>query len=309
MPDVRIGIVTWNVAGEIGRCLDALPAALGDLDAEVVVVDNASHDDSADTAEARGARVIRNHRNVGYARAVNLALADTSARALVALNPDTVPAPGALAALVRVLDERPDVALVVPRLVQPDGTVEHSVHPFPTLGVAAVANLVPRTLTPRILRERVWPTTAVRPGRGVDVPWATGAVHCIRSAAVAGSPVYRERWFMFVEDLDLCWRLRTAGWRIHLEPTATVIHRGNASGRQAFGGQRTARWLNESYDWYGLIHGPARTRVFAFLNLLGTLRRLAVETLAGRPVLGRRQELAVHLRTIVSGPPQPAPPL
>ena len=105
MADVRVGIVSWNTAEWLDRCLSALPAALGELEAEVVVVDNASSDGSADRAAAFGwADVRRSDDNVGYSRAMNVALADTDAPTLLALNPDTEPPPRSLERLVALLD-------------------------------------------------------------------------------------------------------------------------------------------------------------------------------------------------------------
>src|SRR4051812_7187225 len=137
MVDVRVGIVSWNTAEWLERCLQALPAALGALDAEVVVVDNASSDDSADRAAAfDGVVVDRAGENLGYARGMNRALAGSDARALLALNPDTEPPPGSIERLVRVLDEEPRAGIAAPRLVTPDGHRQHSVYRFPSLGLA-----------------------------------------------------------------------------------------------------------------------------------------------------------------------------
>src|SRR5690349_19802703 len=133
MTDVRVGIVTWNTAECLGACLDALPAALAGLDAEIVVVDNASSDDSAAIAERHpGVRVVRNPDNRGYARAMNQALHGPGAEFLIALNPDTRCPPGSLAALVQFLRDHADVGLVAPRLLNDDGSLQHSVHRFPS---------------------------------------------------------------------------------------------------------------------------------------------------------------------------------
>ncbi len=227
---VRVGVVAFECADALRDCLAALPAALEGLDAEVVVVDNASTDGSADVAEAAGATVVRADRNEGYARGMNRALAGTDAPVLVALNPDTVPPPGSLARLVAELEGRPDVALVAPRLVHPDGRVQHSVHRFPSLGLALVANLVPATWVPRRVRDRLWLPGAVRPDRSGPCPWATGAVHVLRAAALPDPP-YRERWFMYVEDVDLCARLAEPGGVAGSPPTSPWSTSAGCRGR------------------------------------------------------------------------------
>lgn len=274
----RIGIVSWNTAALLDRCLAALPAALDDVAAEVVVVDNASSDGSADVAAAhRGVTVVRNDSNEGYARAMNRALSATDAPYLIAVNPDTEPRPGSLALLVDRLDRQADAGLVVPRLVHPDGSPQHSVYRFPSLTVAAAL-----ALPAPLHRGRIGARLALEgaPPRRTAAPidWAIGAVHAIRRSALDGAPPYSERWFMYVEDLDLCWRLHRSGWSVWLEPAAVVPHVGNASGEQAWGDARTERWLDATYDWYATAHGRTAARAWA-----------AVQTaVAGSKALGHR---------------------
>ena len=276
--DVRVGIVSWNTAPLLERCLAALPDALRGLDAEIVVVDNASSDASAGVARRLGATVVRNVRNEGYARAMNAALAGTAAPFLLALNPDTVPAPGSLARLVEVLRDEPDAALAVPRLEEEDGRLQHSVYRFPSAPLAAVVGFAPLRLQRGGLGRRWWLEGGAPHDRRADVDWAIGAVHCIRAAALAGAPPYDERWFMYVEDLDLCARLRDDGWRVVFEPAAVVRHVGNAAGEQAWGAGRTRRWLDATYDWYERRHGAGATRRWAAINAVAVAGRCAAWT-------------------------------
>lgn len=288
MTDVRVGIVSWNVADHLARCLDALPAALDGLDAEVVVVDNASTDASADVAEEAGAQVVRSAENLGYARGMNLALRDASVPVLIALNPDTVPVPGSLRRLVEELERDPRVAVVGPLLRRPSGTIEHSAHRFPSFVQLAVANLVPAVLQPRTLRDRLWLHDAVRPGRTAEVDWVVGAVHVLRRSALPPGGPYRERWFMYVEDADLCWRLAQDGWRTRFAGDVEVVHVGGASASQV-ATDPGPRWTGATYDWYALAFGPRRTRLFAALNLAGELIR------------GHWSLAARHLRVVLRG--------
>ncbi len=341
---VRVGIVSWNTAGLLDRCLAALPAALAGLEATIVVVDNASTDASAVVAAGhRGVTVIRNADNVGYARAMNQALgtggpspgqpaADATgdrdaagaprpaARAaaadvLIALNPDTEPPPGSLAALAEHLCADPGLGLLAPRLVHPDGTVQHSVHRFPSPRQAATVLLVPRWWQRRTgIGRRWWTEGLVAHDRSVDVDWALGAVHVIRTAALDGAQPYSPRWFMYVEDLDLCWRLRRGGWRCRLDASVTVAHVGDASGRQAWGDERATRWLDATYDWYAGVHGRSAMRRWAAVNVVAVVVHGAAS--AGRGLLGGTAAgtarhraralvglLPLHLRALWSGPP------
>lgn len=304
MARVRVGIVSWNCAEVLSDCLAALPAALDGMDAEIVVVDNASDDESVGVAQAAGATTVGNPTNIGYGRAMNQALAGTAAPVLVALNPDTVPLPGSLARLVATLEAHPDAGVVLPRLHGADGEPQWSLRPFPDFGITSVTALLPRRWWPRRVRERLGlPDSA--PTGVAPVDWGIGAVHVLRSSAVhdhrvrVGEGVYSERWFIYVEDLDLCWRLARAGWRTWYDPAAEVRHVGGASADQAFGGAARLRWLHESYDWYACTRGTPRTRVYAALLLLAELWR--------RRGGWRRPTVRLHLRTLLRGPRGPLP--
>jgi len=268
---VKVGIVSWNTGALLDRCLAALPAALGSFDADVVVVDNASSDGSVEVARRHpSVTVVANDANLGYARAMNQALATGDpADVVIALNPDTEPAPGSLATLVERLLADPTLGLVVPRLAGAEGDLQHSAYRFPSPRVTLVVSFVPNLLLRRGIGRRFWlEGFADHEGR-TDVDWAIGAVHVIRAAALDGSPPYDETWFMYAEDIELCWRLRRAGWRIRLEGDVVVAHVGNAAGAQAWGADRTVRWLVPTYQWYARDRGAAAARAWAVTNLAG----------------------------------------
>jgi GT2 family glycosyltransferase len=315
-PLVRIGIVSWNTDALLARCLDAVPAAIGGYGCEVVVVDNASTDRSLAVARGRGlARVVANDANVGYARAMNRALAGTDAEVLIAINPDTEPPPGSLATLVDRLLADADLGLVVPRLVYPDGAAQHSVYRFPSALIAAVVCFAPPRLHHGALGRRLWLEGSGMPRGSDDIDWAVGAVHVLRSAALGGRPPYDERWFMYVEDLELCWRLARTGWRRRVEADVTVTHVRNAAGAQAWGRSQTARWIDATYDWYARDRGLVAMRAYAAINTIGAALHVgllglgAVVGATSRAVARRTRarDLALvlprHLRAAVLGPP------
>lgn len=314
MPDVRVGIVSWNTIDLLDRCLSALPAALGSLDAEIVVVDNASRDASAERAEGHpGVTVVRNQTNEGYARAMNRALAGTSAPILVALNPDTEPAPGTLHALVLRLRADDTLGLVAPRLLNSDGTDQHTVYRFPSLAVAAAVAFLPGRSQRSWAGRRWWLEGFSDHRRGCDIDWAIGAVHVIRRSALDGAPPYSERWFMYVEDLELCWRLQEQGWRRRLEGDIAITHVGNASGAQRWGDQRTSLWLEATYDWYQIAHGRPAMNRWATLNIVGLIwligRRTAISVVRPQERNRARSQvrqfvevLPQHARIFAKGP-------
>jgi GT2 family glycosyltransferase len=309
-----VGIVSWNTAALLDQCLAALPAALGNLRAEVVVVDNASADQSADVAAGHeGVVVIRNPDNVGYARAMNQALAGTEAPVLIALNPDTDPPPGSLAALVDRLSADPTAGIVVPRLAHADGRLQHSAYRFPSVPLAAVVCFVPPRLQRGAIGRHWWLEGAAPHDRSGPVDWAIGAVHAVRRDALDGAPPYSERWFMYAEDVELCWRLAERGWRTLLAADVTVPHVGNAAGAQAWGSGRDRRWWAASYDMYAQQRGSFAARRWAAVNTAGVLVHIALNALGSVvPGAGRHRRrataralagvLPIHARALTAGP-------
>lgn len=306
--------MSWNTAALLGRCLAALPAALEGLDVSVVVVDNASADSSADVAAAAGVEVKRNDRNVGYARAMNQALAGAEADVLIALNPDTEPPPGSLAALADRLLAAPDVGLVAPRLVNFDGSLQHSAYTFPSPLQAAAVSFLPAPARRGRIGRRLWLEGAAPHDRPADVEWVIGAVHVLRAEALPDPDhPYSERWFMYVEDLDLCWRLDRDGWKRRLEAGISVPHVGGASAVQARPDSARRRWTPLSYDWYAETHGTAAMRLWALVNMFGTgwLAASAALRAIGRgpqkrgEALEWARQVAVHARAVIHRPPRP----
>jgi len=320
---VRVGIVSWNTAELLDRCLAALPAAIGDREADVVVVDNASADRSVDVVRSHpSVELIENSGNRGYARAMNQALTAPPGGhdVLVALNPDTEPPPGSLDALATFLELHTDVGLVVPRLLEADGREQHSVHRFPSVALE-VARLAPATLRRGPLGRRWWLERHSDHRVVADVDWAIGAVHVIRTEALGGDPPYDERWFMYTEDMDLCWRMWRRGWRVVLAGDVSVPHLHNAAGAQAWGARRTARFAATNFDWYRLRHGEAAARRWAAAKTAGSALKLAAGVVLGaarprspegrRIVALQRTLLPIHAREALGRselPPDPGDP-
>ncbi len=140
---------------------------------------------------------------------MNVALAGTSAPFLIALNPDTEPRPRSLERLVRRLRDEPRSGLVAPRLLNVDGSLQHSVHRFPSVTLALVMGLVPFALRRGPVGRHFWLDGFADHRRRQSIDWAIGAVHAIRRSALADPDhAYSERTFMYGEDVALCWELR-----------------------------------------------------------------------------------------------------
>lgn len=279
----------------------------------MVVVDNASLDGSGDVAAASAhARAIRNSANVGYAKAMNQALAGSEAEVLIALNPDTQPPPGSLATLVDRLLSDPGVALVAPMPVSVDGSPQWR----PAASHRSVSGS--RTASSRGVGRggtfgcHFGLEHADQPVAPTDIDWAIGAAHVIRAQALDGRTPYDERWFMYVEDIELCWWLARRGWRRRVEADIAVPHVGNASGAQAWGDDYMVRCLDAIYDWYERDRSRVGVRGWAMLNTIRIATPIGVGIVSRRPddhLAALRRELPHHTRVVVHGaPPVAGPP-
>ncbi|MBI2217750.1 MAG: glycosyltransferase family 2 protein [Candidatus Rokubacteria bacterium] len=219
-PDVSVVIVNWNTGPLLERAVGRVRER-ADVPIELVVVDNASVDGSADfLRDAPDATLIVNAANAGFARASNQGIRASRGRYVLVLNPDTEVERGTVAALVRFMDEHPDAGAAAPALINPDGSLQPSGGPFPSL--AALLAMHP-ALAP-ILHA---PPSAMLKrdfGRDADVDEVSGACMMLRREALDDAGAFDERFFLYFEDVDLCLRLKRRGWRVCYVPGARVVH-------------------------------------------------------------------------------------
>lgn len=219
-------VVNFEAGDHLLACVRSLLADRSAGDApDVVVVDNASADDSLATLQAAlpGVRVVPAGGNLGYARAANRGIAATVAPVVAVVNPDAVVHPGTAGALVGRLGAEPDLGAVGPRILSVDGSTYPSARAEPSPVDAAghaVLGLLWRT-NPWSRRYR---QLDADPDRPRDADWVSGAAVWLRRRALDQVGGWDERYFMFLEDLDLCRRLRAAGWRVAYEPGGVVTH-------------------------------------------------------------------------------------
>jgi N-acetylglucosaminyl-diphospho-decaprenol L-rhamnosyltransferase len=270
-----VAVVSWNTRELLERCLGSLWPEVDAGRAEVWVVDNASTDGSSSTARraAPWATLIDAGRNLGFGRAVNLVASKTDTEWIAAANADTALQPGALEALLAAGAE-PGVGAVAPRLVLPDGSVQHSVYPFPSLRFTVAFNLGLHRLTPR-LGDRLCLEGFWNPWRPRSVDWAIGAFLLLRRRAYDEVGGFDERQWMYAEDLDLGWRLRDHGWTTRFEPRAAVLHHAGAATTTAFGHDRTANFTAATYGALARRRGAFSAWITAIVNCLGAVGRLA----------------------------------
>jgi GT2 family glycosyltransferase len=230
MTRLAIVIVTYNSSDHVHACLASLARHAPRIAHEIVVVDNASTDDTATAVRQRwpGVRVIEAGANVGFARACNLGIRHSSGDLILLLNPDTEIRPGAVDALAGALASSADAAVVGPRLVDGRGRSELS---FGAM-MGPLTELLQKTLVRGSQRGipgiRGWVDRLTRRPREVD--WVSGACLLVRRTDAEAVGLLDERYFMYAEDVDFCAAIRSHGRKVLFTPEAEVVH---ARGRSA----------------------------------------------------------------------------
>lgn len=267
---ISIVIVTYNSRNDIDRCLELLRQHGGSAAREIVIVDNHSPDGTAAAVRERwpSVPVIDVGANVGFARANNIGVRQTTGELVLFLNPDTEVRPGALDRLVAVLAARPDAAVAGPRLLDASGRPELSFGSMP----GPLAELRQKLLVRGSARG--WPVVVsyVRRLTGVprEVDWASGACLLVRRGDAEAAGLFDERYFMYMEDVDLCAAVRARGRKVLFVPDAEVVHFRGKSGATAPGA--TAAAYRASQVAFYEKHRPAWAPILrAYLKLRGRL--------------------------------------
>ncbi len=311
-PDLSIVIVSYNVRDLLRACLNAIRNtrhgirdtgygmrdmryAIQDVALEVIVVDNASNDGSA--AMVREAfpdvYLIANETNVGFAAANNQGIRVSRGRHVLLLNPDTVVLDDALARLVGFLDQHPEYAVAGAGLVYPDGSFQHSAFEFPGV-LQSFFDFFP--INHRVTNSRLngrYPRALYERGQPFDIDHPLGACLAVRRAAIDQVGLLDEGFFMYCEEIDWCWRMRKAGWKIACVPAARVVHHAGASTRQFRDEMFVALWRSRLRLFEKHL-GPVRRRFIGWIVRLALQReRLRTTSQAssggipGSEVMGR----------------------
>jgi N-acetylglucosaminyl-diphospho-decaprenol L-rhamnosyltransferase len=253
-PDLVVVVVNYNTGTYLTRCLRSAFESAGDARLEVIVVDNASHDGSADAAIAENPNVvlIRNDTNRGFGAAANQGIRQSSAPFVLLLNPDAEIASGTLGGFVKLARDRPRAGAVGALVRDPDGSIYPSARRVPTIGEALGHAFLGPFVPNRFSRAYTMADWDRRSERSVE--WVSGSCVLLRREALDAVGLFDEGYFMYVEDVDLCTRLRRAGWDVLFSPEMEVLHIGGVS----TGGYRSRRMTLEhsrSIYRYFVKHG------------------------------------------------------
>lgn len=280
--DVAIVLVTYNCEHWIGKCLGSLPRALAGRTAQIVVVDNASVDRSVEVVAAHDdVRLIRNAFNVGFAAAVNQGVAATTSRWLLLLNPDSDARPASIANLLSFAETHPQFQIYGGRTLREDGSLEPtSSSGLPTvwsttcfaLGLSTLFRRT-RLFDPESLGN--WNRDSIR-----EVGMITGALLLASRDLWDRLGGMDERFFMYAEDADFCFRARAIGARPVVVPTAEVFHAIGASSKTS--GARTSLLMAGKVTYAKSNFSPIEARLVTGLLKIGVALRAVGHLATGR---------------------------
>jgi N-acetylglucosaminyl-diphospho-decaprenol L-rhamnosyltransferase len=270
-PSLGVVIVSFNSRRHLSRCLGSLRENPPQCPWEVVVVDNASSDGSADVvmSEFPWVRLVRSPTNDGYGMAANRGIRELAATHLLLLNPDAEVTAGALDGLLDFSLAHPRAGVVGPRLLLGDGQPQPSARRFLSPLLLAVEATRAHLLLPRALRGRVMLGTYFAQDRTMRVPWVSGACHMVPRATWAAVGPLTEETFVGFDDYDYCHRTWRAGQEVWLCAEATVLHHCSVSVRD-----RWDSWQVEElaiHNTYVILeeHWPSwRVKAFAAAELM-----------------------------------------
>ncbi len=298
--DITAVIVTYRSAEMIEDCLRSLDGAGTSHSVRAVVVDNASDDGSVDVVArvaseiATPVEVVARGTNDGFGVGCNVGLARADGQWVLFLNPDTKCPPGALDALVATAEAHPRAGIVAPALVGRDGRVQPTLERVYRLG-RVVLGLV------RIGgANRPYPPP--ESGPPIEVPWVHAAAILMRVEVARSVHGFDERFFLYAEDMDLCARVRAAGWTVLVVPEVRVAHIGGASAAVAGGEAMVAGRRVHGMTLFLSVHqGRAAALVFAALTVMSASVMAALDRVRRRSAAGHVAMAGAASRVLLRG--------
>lgn len=264
---LTVVVVLYNSAEELGDCLNSVRTELADTDwAETIIVDNASPDASGQIARGilPDGRLITMESNRGFAAGVNAALKKSAGRYVLLLNPDVVVPTGGLHALVAWMDANPGLAAGTPDVRGADGRSESPARRFPTIWRTALELSRLHKVLPSRVRSRLLMGPYGAGGAELNVDWVPGTAMIVRSEVIAEVGPLSEAMFMYGEDIEWCWRMRRAGYRIGVNANLAYTHRTSSSSLRSWGEPEKNRRIASGVSAAcALMYGPGRARLLA----------------------------------------------
>jgi N-acetylglucosaminyl-diphospho-decaprenol L-rhamnosyltransferase len=283
--DISVIVVSYNTAGLLDRMFDALYAACGGLNVEVIVVDNASSDNSVELLRRRApaVRLIENSVNVGFGRANNQALPLATGRYVLLLNTDAFVSADTLTKTVAYMDANATYGVLGVKLVAPNGALQPSCRYFPTpwnafLNATGASCFFPKA---RLVDDLSW---------AHDVPracdWVPGCYYLIRRQVIDEVGLFDSRYFLYYEEVDHCRAVRESGWSVVYFPFTSVVHAGGESARSTgdLNGARQISTLQMASEvlYFRKHHGIGGVVLWVGLALVGDVLNVIKRTIRPR---------------------------
>lgn len=231
---LSICIVSWNTRDLLRKCLASIYKYPPSCDFEVFVADNHSSDGTPDMVAKDFPQVllIKNKENLGFARANNQIIEKTKGTHILLLNPDTEVFERSIDILIDLLDKNPDAGVVAPKLINSDGSLQRSCMGFPTLGAMAMRQLFLEALLPFNPYTKRYLMTGFKHDRLAEVDQPMGACLLVRKEIIDKLGAFDPQYYMFFDEVDLCFRIKKAGWKIFFDPASRVMHHGGTAVRK-----------------------------------------------------------------------------
>jgi GT2 family glycosyltransferase len=233
--NISISIVNYNTKELLKKCLESIFINLErNLEFEVIVADNNSTDESFRQAKENfpGVKYIENKTNLGFAKATNQTIRLSSARYMLLLNPDTSVLNRAIQKMFLFMEENKDIGILGCKLIMPNNIIHKNCSPFPWL-LRVLENPLYLFALPKWIYERIkisrWDYGDIK-----DVDWILGSCLMVRREVIDKIGMLDERFFIYAEDLEFCYRVKKNNWRITYIPEAEILHYQNVSGIQEF---------------------------------------------------------------------------
>lgn len=305
--DISIVIVSFNTCAVLRDCLHAVYRGAGHLRIQVIVVDNASTDRSAAMVaqEFPGVLLIRSAVNLGFGPANNLGIEAARGRYIVLLNSDAFLTPDALERSVRRMDANPQAGVGGGRLIGRDGSLQPSARMFPSIisDLIVLSGLAARFPRSRVFgyADRTWADEM----ESAEVDWVPGAYSIIRAEALAAAGLFDPRFFLYYEEVDLCRRIKKAGYSICYWPEISVVHIGGESSRKVSSlelsraGAQLTLWRMRSMLLYYRKHHGLAARMAMLVEVVWYWLRAQRQRISSDPVRRKRADGDQYLMSML----------
>jgi N-acetylglucosaminyl-diphospho-decaprenol L-rhamnosyltransferase len=289
--DLSIIIINWNSAAFVRKCLQSVYAGSKQCDFEVIVVDNASFDNCGEIVQSEfpAVKFIQSSTNLGFAKANNLGGREVEGRNILFLNPDTEIIGDAFCRMVRFLDGSTDAAIVGCKLLNTDLSLQTScVQAFPSILNQALDTEYLRRAYPKL---RLWGTEALlTDGSPAEVEVVVGACLMIKSDVFKAVAQFSSNYFMYAEDVDLCFKVKQAGWKNYYLSEASVVHHGGRSSEKKPESNFASVMMRESLmEFMRIRRGPLYAAAYQFSTVVIAVIRLLLLMVAFLFTLGRHK--------------------